>query len=533
MSGCFHMDDFTSSIDYAIFRGKPMSNQTSTFKSWKIVSYYTGYIIVGGALIMLLPIITSLLFAEWNPALDFVISASITVIIGLLFLFFGRQTRQNKAYVQWKHGFVVAALSWIILMVLCSIPYRLSGHNNSLLNSCFDVMSGFTTTGLVLTQDLDHLSMGLNMWRHILTFVGGQGIVVLALSLLVKETSGAYKLYVGEAKDIGLVPNIQGTARIIWKISLIYLAVGTLFLWIDGIAIGLQPIPAFFHGLFIFCSSWSTGGFAPNTQNIMFYHSLSYECITLVILILGSLNFGLHFAIWQGKKREIVKNIEMQSFMVTATIFSVLAVIGLSKIYPNAIAVFRRVVYNVLSAHTTTGFSNIYARQFALEWGDFGNLILIIVMLIGGSACSTAGGFKGLRVGIVCKSIVAEVKKLLSSERNVKSYKYHHIKDYVLEDTVVKSSALIILCYMVTFGIGTLLGCFYGYPLVDSAYESASATGNVGLSIGVTTPDAPALLKIYYIIAMYVGRLEFLSVFALIGCFIGGVKKVCLKLQKH
>ena len=510
-----------------------MNNQYNTFQSWKIIIYYSGYIIIGGAMLMLIPFITALVFTEWNTSLDFIISGTVTVSIGLLFLFFGRQTRHNKIHVQWKHGFVIAALSWIILMFLCAIPYRLSGHNNSLLDSCFDVMSGFTTTGLVLTQDLDHLSMGLNMWRHILTFVGGQGIVVLALSLLVKETSGAYKLYVGEAKDIGLVPNVRGTARLIWKISLIYLMVGTLFLWIDGMIIGLQPVSALFHGLFIFCSSWSTGGFAPNTQNIMYYHSLSYELITLVILILGSLNFGLHYAIWQGKRKEIVKNIEMQSFMITATLFSVLAIVGLSKIYPNAIAVFRRVVYNVLSAHTTTGFSNIYARQFALEWGDFGNLIIIIVMLIGGSACSTAGGFKGLRVGIICKSIIAEVKKLLSSEHNVKSYKYHHIKDYVLEDAVVKSSALIILCYIITFAIGTLLGSFYGYSLVDSAYEAASATGNVGLSIGVTTPDTPALLKIYYIIAMYVGRLEFLSVFALIGCLVGGVKKVCLKLQKH
>ncbi len=510
-----------------------MTIKNKPLKSWKIIFYYTGYIILGGAMLMIIPFLTSLLFTEWNTALDFVISCSITTILGLFFLYLGSMTKQNKSCVQWKHGFIVAALSWIILMILCAIPYRLSGHNNSLLNSCFDVMSGLTTTGLVLTQDLDHLSIGLNMWRHILTFVGGQGIVVLALSLLVKEASGAYKLYVGEAKDIGLVPNARGTARIIWKISLIYLAVGTLLLWIDGIVIGLKPVPALLHGLFIFCSSWSTGGFAPNSQNIMYYHSFSYELITFVILVLGSLNFGLHYAVWQGKRKELIKNIEMQSFLVTATLFCFLAVIGLSQIYPNAIAVFRRVVYNVISAHTTTGFSNIYARQFALEWGDFGNLIIIIVMLIGGSACSTAGGFKGLRVRIVVKSIIVEVRKLLSSERNVKSYKYHHIKDYILEDAVVKSSALIIVCYIITFSIGTLLGTFYGYSLVDAAYEASSTTGNVGLSIGVTTPDTPTVLKIYYIIAMYVGRLEFLSVFALIGWVTGGVKKVCVKLQNH
>ena len=174
-----------------------MTNSKASFSSSKIICYYTGCIIIGLALLMIIPLITSLLSCEWNPTLDFLISIAVTTTVGLTLIMIGKKTRENKAYVQWKDGFVIAALSWIILMVLCAIPYRLSGHNNSLLDSCFDVMSGFTTTGLVLTQDLDHLSLGLNMWRHILTFVGGQGVVVLALSFLVKETSGAYKLYVG------------------------------------------------------------------------------------------------------------------------------------------------------------------------------------------------------------------------------------------------------------------------------------------------------------------------------------------------
>lgn len=509
-----------------------MDNSKVRFLNLKIICYYTGCIIIGIALLMVIPLVTSFVSSEWNPVLDFLISIAITTIVGLLLLIIGRETRENKIFVQWKHGFIVAALSWITLMVLCAIPYRLSGHNNSLLDSCFDVMSGFTTTGLVLTQDLDHISLGLNMWRHILTFVGGQGVVVLALSFLVKENSGAYKLYVGEAKDIGLVPNVKGTARIIWRISMLYLIAGTSALWINGMLIGLEPIPAFFHGLFMFASSWSTGGFAPNTQNIMYYHSFSYEIVTLVFFILGSLNFGLHYAIWRGNKKETIKNIETQSFMVTAFLSSVFTVIALSKIYPDSISVFRRVVYNVLSAHTTTGLGSIYARQFALEWGGFGILIMIIAMLIGGSACSTAGGFKGLRVGIVFKSIVSDVRKLLSSERNVRIYKYHHIKDYVLEDGVVRSSALIIICYIVTFTIGTALGTYYGYPFLDSAFEAASVTGNVGLSIGVTSMSMPSVMKIYYIITMYLGRLEFLSVFALIGYLLGGIKRLCLKIRE-
>ncbi|SEW41710.1 trk system potassium uptake protein TrkH [[Clostridium] fimetarium] len=503
--------------------------------SIEMISYYTGYIVLAIAGLMIIPLITSLAFKEWNPMLDFMISCAISLIVGLTLILIGIKTKESKSSFQWKHGFSIAALSWIILTMISAIPYTLSGNSKSFLDSCFDVMSGFTTTGLVLLQDLDHVSNGLNMWRHMLTFIGGQGMVVLALTLLVKKTSGAYKMYVGEGKDIELLPNVKGTTRQIWKISMIYLVVGTVILWIVGMLIGLQPVSAFFHALYIFESSWSTGGFAPNTQNIMYYHSVAYEIAAMVIFIIGSFNFGLHYAIWKGKRKEIVKNIEIQSFVITSFVACMLALIGLAKlkVYPDAIAGLRRVIFNVLSAHTTTGFGSVYARQFALEWGDFGVLIIITVMLIGGSACSTAGGFKGLRVGIVFKGLLMEVKKLLSSERSMKVYKYHHIKDYVLEDSLIKSSAIIILCYIVTFFVGTLLGTYYGFSFLDSAFESASVTGNVGLSIGVTTPSMPTVMKIYYIIAMYLGRLEFLSVFALIGYIGGGIKKVCVNVLKH
>jgi trk system potassium uptake protein TrkH len=501
----------------------------------KVISYYTGYIIIIVAALMILPIITAFLFREWNPMLDFIISCAITFLTGFGMVILGFSKKESRPDFEWKHGFVIAAFSWILLTLLCAVPYRLSGHTSSMLDACFDVMSGFTTTGLALTQDLDHLSYALNMWRHILTFIGGQGMVVLALTFLTKEMGGAYKIYVGEGKDIELVPNVKGTTKIIWKISMVYLVIGTLALWLIGILIGLKPVSALMHAFFIFASSWSTGGFAPQSQNIMYYHSILFETVSMILFVLGSFNFGLHYAIWQGKRKEFIKNIEIQSFFATSFAACILALYGLAKlnVYTDAVAGFRRVIFNILSAHTTTGFGSVYARQFALEWGDFGIFIMVLVMMIGGSACSTAGGFKGLRVGIVLKGLITDVKKLLSPERSIKVYKYHHIKDRILDDNTIKSSAMIICCYMVTFTIGTMLGAFYGYPISASAFESASVAGNVGLSIGVTSPSMPAAMKVYYIISMYLGRLEFLSVFAMVGYFIGGVKRKCVNLLKH
>ncbi len=184
----------------------------------------------------------------------------------------------------------------------------------------FDVMSGYTTTGLFLLQDLDHVSHGLNMWRHLLTYAGGQGIIVIALTFLFRGTAGAYKVYVGEGKDERLLPNVIQTARAIWLVSLTYLVVGSLALWVTGMWMGQGPVRGLLHAVWVFMGAWSTGGFAPQSYNTFYYHSLVYEVISAIIFIIGSFNFALHWAVWTGDRSEIRKNIEIISFFVTLTL---------------------------------------------------------------------------------------------------------------------------------------------------------------------------------------------------------------------
>lgn len=496
-------------------------------KDFRVINYYAGIIVLGTISLMVIPIITTIFYGEWESLIDFILALLIGLTISFYMIIFCKKEKENTK-LQWKHGLIIASYSWLLLMLLCALPFLFSGHSKSYLDACFDVMSGFTTTGVFLIQDLDHVSYGINMWRHILTFVGGQGMVVLALSMLIKNFSGGYMMYVGEGKDIGLLPNIKGTSKAIWKISMLYLVIGTLALGINGLLIGLSPSNSFIHGFFIFASSWSTGGFAPMSQNILYYHSFSYEILTMIFFIIGSLNFGLHFAVIQGKRKEMFKNIEAQSYFITSFILTALLVVFLArtKVYTDAVSLFRKGVYQLLSAHTTTGFGNLYARQLLFEWGDFGLLIMTIAMLIGGSACSTAGGFKGLRVGIIFKGILSDIKRVLSSDKRLLTTKVHHIKDIILDDALIKSSMLIVLCYIIMFTIATMLGTFYGYSLVESAFEAASVSGNVGLSIGVTTISMPSALKVCYILVMYLGRLEFISVFALVGYFVGGARKL-------
>jgi trk system potassium uptake protein TrkH len=477
---------------------------------------------MGIGLTMLAPMVIGLLFAEINPALDFLIGTEIALLIGLILT----KLCFTEKDLNWMQGMVVVSLSWLAAMLLAAIPLYLSGHWGSYLDACFETMSGFTTTGLTLAQDLDHLSYAHNLWRHFTPFLGGQGIVIIAISFFMKGISGAFKMYVGEARDERLLPNVIHTSRFIWLLSIVYLILFTLVLGIIGIANGMKPANAFFHGVCIFMAAFDTAGFAPQSQNILYYHSLLFEVITIVIMLLGAMNFNLHYHLWTGNRREIWKNIESRTLCITILITFLIVLIGLSQVgcYARAVIMFRKGFYQLISGHTTTGYMTIYARQFIDEWGNLALVGLICAMALGGGACSTAGGIKMLRLGVIAEALKQDLKRIILPERAVVEQRLHHLKELFLEDKQVRAALLITVSYLALYGIGTLVGVFYGYPLLDSLFEATSAAANVGLSCGITAPGMPTGLKLTYIIQMWAGRLEFMSVFTLIGFFIAVIK---------
>ena len=492
------------------------------FADYKVIGLYTGKVVIGEGLLMLLPLATALCFGEWNPAIDFLIG------IGACFAFgFGMealcQTRQD---LNWAHGLVVASFSWFVAMVLGAIPHWLSGHFGSYLDAMFDVMSGYTTTGMFLLQDLDHVSHGLNMWRHLLTYAGGQGIIVIALTFLFRGTAGAYKVYVGEGKDERLLPNVIHTAQAIWLVSLAYLVVGSLALWVAGMWLGQGPVRGLLHAVWIFMGGWSTGGFAPQSYNTLYYHSLVYEVICAIIFIIGSFNFALHWAVWTGDRSEIRKNIEIISFFTTMTIVMVITTAGLMQlgVYPETMALLRKMFYQVASGHTTTGFGTIYSRTFVRQWGPLAMVGVTLAMAIGASACSTGGGFKGIRMGIIFTALVQDVRRMISPESARVVQKWHHITTRVLDDSTVRTAMTIVLSYIGIYGLGTLVGVYYGYDFVQSLFDSVSASSNTGLSCGVASPTMPTLMKIVYVFEMWAGRLEFMSLFALGGYIVAVIR---------
>jgi trk system potassium uptake protein TrkH len=350
--------------------------------------------------------------------------------------------------------------------------------------------------------------------------------VIVALSFFVKGFSGAFKMYVGEARDERILPNVINTARFIWAVSIVYLILGTLTLGIVGLLNGMKPINAFFHGACVFMAAFDTGGFTPQSQNILYYHSLPFELVTIVIMVLGAMNFKLHYHIWMGNRKEIFKNIETVTLFITVLATFFITAVGLNQLhtYPKAIMLLRKGFYQLISGHTGTGYQTIYAPQFINEWSHLAIVGVILAMALGGAVCSTTGAIKMLRVGIIFKALVQDIKKIILPDRAIVLQKFHHIKNSFLEDRQVRAMLLITLLYLVLYGIGSIVGMWFGYPFLSSLFESTSAAANVGLSCGITNVDMPAALKITYIFQMWAGRLEFMAVFTLAGFVVAAIR---------
>lgn len=492
------------------------------FRDFKVIGFYLSKLVIGVALFMVLPMAVAFLAREPNPLYDFFISFLICLIIGAI-LYIVCYTKEEA---RWSHGMVVVSLAWVLAAILGAIPLFLSGHFGSFLDAVFEAMSGFTTSGLTLAQDLGHMSYSHNFWRHLMMFLGGQGIVVIVLAYFVRGASGAFRLYVGEGRDERLLPDIRQTARFIWMVSGVYLVLGTLALGIILFFEGMPFLKGMFHGACIFMAGFDTGGFAPQQQNVMYYHSPAFEIGTLIVMLLGAINFKLHYVLWTGNRKEIWRNIETRTLFFAIMFAFVLVALGLSKmhVYPTALALFHKGFYHLLSAQTGTGFQVVYSDQFINEWNGLSLAGLILAMSLGGCICSTTGAIKMLRIGIIAKTFVSDVKRHVSPALAVLVEKMHHIKDSILTDAQMRSACLVTIAYIVVYITGAVIGMLYGYPFVESIFESTSATANVGLSCGITNPAMPDGLKIVYIIQMWAGRLEFMSVFVLIGFVVALIK---------
>jgi len=479
----------------------------------RIVAFALGRISTVVAVASLLPLVWAILGREWHPFASFLLMIGLFAFLGQL----GMRYRPSNERLDWSHGMVVVALTWLAVPAIGSIPFMFSGHYGGPVDAIFDAMSGLTTTGLALVQDLDHMAPSLNFWRHLLHFLGGQGIVIAALVLF--AGGGGLTLYYGEARDERILPSVRSTARFIWTVALVHLVAGISVLGVIAHQVlGFEWKRAFFHALMIFFAGFDTGGFAPQSTSLGYYHSAIFEFATLVLMVAGAMSFGLHYALWRGPRRAVVKNLETRTIVATVTITMVLVMVGLgvTGIYTSVTGLSRQGFFQIVSAHSGTGFSTVPSSELAL-WGGLAFAGMALAMAFGGMASSTAGGIKALRVGLIIKSVANQTKQLLMPEGGLVSTRYFQSGRQRLTPELAQSAMTVALLYVALYLVGAGVALGYGYGFQEGLFESVSAGANVGLSVGITQPAMPMLLKLTYIVQMWAGRLEFVALFAFLG----------------
>ncbi len=485
----------------------------------RIIGYNLGRILGVVAFAGLLPLGWAIATREWAPAASFLLMVGILGSLGFS-LMLGKPAADR---LDWSHGMVVVALTWLIVPAIGAVPLLLSGHYGSPIDPYFDAMSGLTTTGLALIQDLDHLASSVNFWRHLMHFLGGQGIVIAFL--VVFASGGAMTLYYGEARDEQIFPSVRSTARFIWLVSLMHALFGTIALGAVGYWIlGYQPHRALLHAVTIFMAAFDTGGFSPQSTSLAYYHSAGFEGLTAVLMVAGAMSFGLHYALWR-RGRHVLRNLETRTILATFGFTMLLTMVGLAGagLYASLGGLGRQGFFQILSAHTGTGFATIPSGELA-GWGGLAFAGMTLAMGLGGMASSTAGGVKSLRIGLTLKAMAIQVRQVLLPEGAVISSRFWQSGWKQLHPGLIQSVMAVSLLYVALYLLGAGMGLAYHLPFQSALFESVSAAANVGLSVGVTDPSMPTLLKLTYILQMWAGRLEFVAVFSLMGFAIALVR---------
>ncbi len=466
---------------------------------YQLIVKYIGILIMASAVFLLLPLLSLPFYPEEiKYSYAFLIPSIVLFILGFSAW---KYTKHNEESVSLslKEGGIIVLVSWVVAVVSSALPFILIGMLN-FTQAIFESMSGWTTTGLSVV-DVTTAPKLILLWRSIMQFFGGAGLVVVMLSSVLHPYG--FGLYNAEGRSDQLLPHVKRSTKAIMIIYTSY-TVGGIFLYIIA---GMSIFDAFNHSL----AALSTGGFSTRVNSIGYYNSMPIEIVTWILMLIGTTNFATHFALLKGRFKVFFKNGEIRLLLLLNAVFIPLIMFfSVNNLYGSLPETLRRSIFETITAISTTGFS---LDTFS-TWNAFGILSIIILMLIGGGTGSTAGGIKLYRIHLIFKSIYWEIKGYFLPEDAVrKNYIWRGEKRLEIKSNYVMEAANYVVLYIFTYFLGVLIFIAHGYSLSDSMFEFASALGTVGLSIGITSAEAPSLILWTETIGMFLGRLEFFVIF--------------------
>mgnify|MGYP001203000541 CR=1 FL=1 len=474
-------------------------------KDFRSVFFIIGILLCIESLSMLIPMIVDLFYknSDWKI---FFFSSILTFFIGLVLFF---SFRQQKKVIKMREAFFLTIISWIVISIFASLPFIYSSSNLNYTDAFFESISGITTTGATVIPNLDNLSEGILIWRALLQWFGGIGIILLALAILPTLQIGGMQLLHMEHDDPyeKTIPKIN---QFVFEILVIYIVISficALFYFISG----MSGFDAVAHSM----TTISTGGFSTHNNSLAKFDSVNIELISVFFMIIGSLPFVIYLKLTHGDIKSLFKDDQIKLFLFIVLFLTVITAFWLFTNFNNDfLESLRFAAFNITSILTGTG----YTSSNYSNWGSFGLVIMFIIMFIGGCAGSTTGGIKIFRLLLLFRGAKTQIKKLTHPHGVfVTSF-----NEKPVDDGTYNSIMGFFFIYILVFIIASILLSFFNLDFLTSISAAASAISNVGPGLGnVIGPNGnyssiPNETKWILSITMLIGRLELFTVLVLL-----------------
>ncbi len=462
-------------------------------------------LLIMNGLFMLLCIPVSLIYGE-GDFVSILLSSAITLGVGFSMWFFSRTAKDKE--LKKRDGYMVVTLGWVLMSVFGALPYLLSGSIPSFTDAIFETISGYSTTGASILTDIEVVHKGILFWRSLTQWIGGMGIIVLAVAILPILGIGGMQLFVAEAPGISpdkLQPRIKETAKRLWYIYLGLTLVETALLWIGGMT--------FYDAINHAFTTMATGGFSTKNASIAYYTSPFIQYVLIAFMFIAGTNFTISYFFFKGYFRKIASNEEFMYYFLFSVFSSVL--VGVTVYFITDLPferAFRDGMFQVVSVITTTGF---VSADYTV-WAPFLTLFMFVLMFFGASAGSTAGGVKIVRVVILVKNSVLELKRQLHPSAVIPV----RFNKKAITAEITSNILAFIMIYISVFGVGALLIAATGVDFMTSVGAAATCLGNIGPGLGTVGPvdnfsHLPGFAKWVLSFLMLVGRLELFTVLML------------------
>ena len=438
-------------------------------------------------------------------------SSLITTGMGLLLLLI---TRNRKREIKMRDGYLTVVMGWLSMVIFGTLPYLLTQSLASCSDALFETMSGFTATGATIVQDIEALPKSIILWRSLTHWLGGMGIIVLAVAILPLLGIGGVQLFSAEATAVGgdkLHPRISHTAKRLWYIYVGFTALEALLLALAGMSV----FDAINHSM----STMASGGFSTKNESLAYWNnSPMIQYIVTLFMFLAGTNFVLIYFGLKGKLERIWQDNEFRWYVGFVSLFTLITFIGIytnvklestsvghPQIFGAFESSFRHALFQVLAIITTTGF---VTADFA-GWTPFLTMLFFGLFFLGGSSGSTSGGVKVIRHLVMIKNALLEFRRALHPNAIVSL----HLNHVTIQQSLVYRILGFFILYMLLFIIGAFVLSLFGLDFLSSIGASAASLGNVGPSLGDFGPVStyttmPAGGKIWCSFLMLVGRLE-------------------------